>query len=216
MATTASLSNFSTASTAVPPSSTTQPPQPTPTETQFQFPPHYSFPPFFRLQPVTATRASQLSSWSLLIQSYCRHNRIFTLTLIDALQTPLFENAQLGRRLSLQDARAVINWMASPEGQNRAEWIGTKGARRDEEAGKCWIYWRRPEEWAAALEEWVERTGQKGTVLTLYEITESDATKREEFHGMDGDLLAKSLAICVKRGKAQIFGGEGSEGVKFF
>lgn len=66
------------------------------------------------------------------------------------------------------------------------------------------------------LEEWVDRTGQKGTVLTLYEIVEGDASRKEEFFGMDMELLIRSLGISVKRGKAQIFGGEGSEGVKFF
>jgi ESCRT-II complex subunit VPS25 len=107
--------------------------------------------------------------------------------------------------------------MSTPEGGNRAEFTGTgKKKAGDDEGGKVWIYWRRPEEWAAALEEWVERTGQKGTVLTLYEIVEGDASRNEEFWGMDMDLLQKSLAVCVKRGKAQIFGAEGSEGVKFF
>lgn len=114
--------------------------------------------------------------------------------------------------------------MCTPEGGNRAEWItagggkAAKGGQGQEGEGSavCWIYWRRPEEWAVAVEEWVERTGQRGTVLTLYELTESDATRREEFYGMDMELLQKSLQVCVKRGKAQIFGAEGSEGVKFF
>jgi ESCRT-II complex subunit VPS25 len=110
--------------------------------------------------------------------------------------------------------------MASPEGGNRAEFISTnrKGKAGEEgEGGKAWIYWRRPEEWAAVLEEWVERTGQRGTVLTLYEIAEGDASKREEFAGIDAELLQRSLGVCVKRGRAQVFGsgGEG-EGVKFF
>ncbi|KAJ4296703.1 hypothetical protein N0V90_006751 [Kalmusia sp. IMI 367209] len=91
-----------------------------------------------------------------------------------------------------------------------------KGGAEGEGEGRAWAYWKRPEEWAAALEEWVERTGQKGSVITLYEIGESDATRKEEFYGIDGELLMKSLGVCVKRGKAQIFGGEGSEGVKFF
>ncbi|KAF2018945.1 ESCRT-II complex, vps25 subunit [Aaosphaeria arxii CBS 175.79] len=186
----------------------------------FQFPRLYSFPPFFNIQPVLSTRASQLASWSSLIQEYCRHHRIYTLTLVDALSTPLFNNSSLSRRLSLRDARAVIQWMTTTEGGNRAEWIsaGNKKVKGEEggEAGKCWIFWKKPEEWASALEEWVDRTGQKGVVLTLYEITESDATMKEEFYGMDPDLLSRSLSICVKRGKAQIFGGEGSEGVKFF
>lgn len=187
----------------------------------FQFPPHYAFPPFFTLQPIASTRSSQLSSWSNLIQSYCRHNRIFSLSLIDALNTPLFSNAKLSRQLSLRDAKAIFAWMASAEGGNRAEFFSSTGKKStrppdDSEGGRVWVYWRRPEEWAAALEEWVERTGQKGTVLTLYEIAEGDASRNEDFYEMDLELLQKSLAVCVKRGKAQIFGAEGSEGIKFF
>ncbi len=37
-----------------------------------------------------------------------------------------------------------------------------------------------------------------------------------EFHGMDPELLQRSLQILVKRGKAQIFGSDDSLGVKFF
>jgi len=39
---------------------------------------------------------------------------------------------------------------------------------------------------------------------------------RTEFHGMDPELLQKALAILVKRGKAQVFGHEDQQGVKFF
>jgi ESCRT-II complex subunit VPS25 len=68
----------------------------------------------------------------------------------------------------------------------------------------------------------------------LYELTESEATLSQgwankpnkahgnmligkpEFHGMDPDLLQRALAILIKRGKAQIFGQEDQQGVKFF
>ena len=66
------------------------------------------------------------------------------------------------------------------------------------------------------LEAWVDQTGQKGTVLTLYELVEGEATEGQEFHGMDIEVLRKSLTSLVKKGKAQVFGGEGQEGVKFF
>ncbi len=90
------------------------------------------------------------------------------------------------------------------------------------------------------IEAWVDNTAQKGTVLTLYELTEGDATKgtgesatahlnwlcrlagarlltsTTEFHGLDSELLQKALSILVKRGKAQIFGQEDSQGIKFF
>lgn len=167
---------------------------------------------------------------------------MFTLTLVDALSTPLFYNTKLARGLSLRDARTIVHWMTTVEGGARAEWIpstsstststglsaststsvsGSSNARKsgkgeEEGDGKVWVYWRRPEEWAQVLEEWVERTGQRGSVITLYEIQESDATRREEFWGMDGELLRRSVGVCVKRGRAQVFGQEGSEGVKFF
>lgn len=70
-------------------------------------------------------------------------------------------------------------------------------------------------------------------MLTLYELTESEATlsqgrlgvlcrnrdsltRSSDFHGMDPDLLQKALAVLVKRGKAQVFGQEDQQGVKFF
>lgn len=37
-----------------------------------------------------------------------------------------------------------------------------------------------------------------------------------EFHGMDIELLQRTLNVLVKRGKAQIFGSEDQQGVKFF
>lgn len=39
-----------------------------------------------------------------------------------------------------------------------------------------WVYWRTPEEWAALIEDWVEETAQKGTVLTLYELSQGEDT----------------------------------------
>jgi ESCRT-II complex subunit VPS25 len=177
----------------------------------FTFPPTYSFPPFFSPQPNSQTRSAQLAKWSTLIQSYCRHHRLFKISLIDALDTPLFNNATLKRRLSPADATAIIDYMASKDGGERAEWIGPPGER-----ASVWIWWRRPEEWANVLEAWVDETGQRGTVLTLYELMEGEATERQDFHGMDMEVMQKSLNTLVKRGKAQVFGGEGQEGVKFF
>lgn len=101
--------------------------------------------------------------------------------------------------------------------EGRAEWVGGKdGGRGGEGGGEAWIYWKTVEEWAGTIWEWVDVTAQKNTVLTLYELTESDATLSQEFHGMDVDLLQKALAVLVKRGKAQVFGQDDGLGVKFF
>ena len=37
-----------------------------------------------------------------------------------------------------------------------------------------------------------------------------------EFYAMDLDVLLKALQVLVKRGKAQIFGNQDEQGVKFF
>ncbi|KAJ5544912.1 hypothetical protein N7535_006702 [Penicillium sp. DV-2018c] len=196
----------------------------------FPFPPTYNFPPFFTPQPNTTTRHAQLEKWSSLIQAWCRHHRQYRLSLIEAVESPLFHNAALRKRLDLREARAVIDWMTKSEeeggGGRRAEWISDTGGASSlgglvNAAGQgpktvAWIWWRRPEEWADVVAEWVEGTGQRGSVLTVYELIHGDAAMSQEFHGMDTDVMLRSLNVLVKRGKAQIFGAEGEEGVKFF
>lgn len=93
----------------------------------------------------------------------------------DALSTPLFHNAQLNRRLNAHDARIVLTWMASKDGGERVEWI-TEGKGDEGREARCWVYWRRPEEWGQLVYDWVDGTAQKGTVLTLYELVQGDAT----------------------------------------
>jgi len=117
------------------------------------------------------------------------------------------------------------------------------------------VYWRKPEEWANAIYEWVivsacfwrgwegvddrdgqiDNTGQKGSVLTLYEISEGDLTRNQgilpicsltphhtnsssdtEFHTIDPYVLRKALDFLVKRSLAQVFGTNEEMGVKFF
>jgi ESCRT-II complex subunit VPS25 len=175
----------------------------------FVFPKSYNYPPLFCRQPVLQTQQAQLHRWSILIQKYCRHNRIYQLSIIDALETPLFHNTALKKRLSLNDVKEVIEYMVSKEADERAEWSSP-------EKVSAWIWWRKPEEWANMITAWVDDTGQKGVVLTLYELVEGEATVNQEFHGLDRNVLQRSLNTLVKRGKAQVFGTEEQQGAKFF
>ena len=71
------------------------------------------------------------------------------------MDSPLFHNTALRKRISLADARSILDWMSLSEevggGGKRAEWIG---------AGKssAWVWWRRPEEWAELVLDWVCHT----------------------------------------------------------
>ncbi|KAK2590962.1 hypothetical protein QQS21_011358 [Conoideocrella luteorostrata] len=178
----------------------------TTTAATFTFPREYRFPAFFTPQPNLTTHHAQLTKWSALILSYARHHRLFKLALSSASETDLFYNARINRRLSVPDIHEVVEFMRKDK---RAEYAGT---------GKdvVFVYWRKPEEWAALIETYVEDTAQKGSVLTVYELSEGEGTKGTELHGMDNEVLLKALNVLVKKGKAQIFGSDDSPGVKFF
>ncbi|OQO12050.1 hypothetical protein B0A48_02689 [Cryoendolithus antarcticus] len=181
--------------------------------TTFTFPTYTSFPPFYTLQPNLTTRARQLTLWSNLLTTYCAHHRLFKLSL-SFLPANLFANPSIHRTLSQPDIRTVLDHLALPANGGRVEWIPTSS--RSEKPNSCWVYWRTPAEWADAIYGWVDETGQKGAVLTVYEIREGEAVQSQEWRGMDEELLRKVLSVLVKRGKAQIFGQEETAGVKFF
>ncbi|KAG5992383.1 hypothetical protein E4U52_002844 [Claviceps spartinae] len=190
---------------------------PSPSPPPFSFPREYNFPAFFTPQPNLTTLHAQQSKWASLILSYTRHHRIFKLSLSTASETELFHNARLDRRLSTKDIQAVIELMRK---DGRAEYASGSasgsGSRFRGTKDVVFIYWKKPEEWAALIEKYVYDTAQKGCVLTVYEISEGEGTRGTELHGMDQDVLLKALHILVKRGKAQIFGSDDALGVKFF
>lgn len=159
----------------------------------FPFPREYFFPAFFTRQTNLNTLHAQLVKWSTLVLAYCRHHRIFKLHLNPDSNTTnnssssaaatagapgapgapdtseLFHNRRLDRRLALADVREVIDFMRR---DGRAEYVGA-----DDGGDVVWVYWRTPEEWAGLIEGWVEETAQKGTVLTLYELTQGEGTR---------------------------------------
>jgi ESCRT-II complex subunit VPS25 len=182
----------------------------TSTSDSFQFPPYASFPPFYTLQPNQQTRARQLELWSSLITSYSTHHRLFRLSL--TIPPPdLFTNKSLSRSLSPTAIRAVLDWMAQPSNGGRIEYL--LAAAKGQQSDSCYVWWRSAGEWADLMYAWVEETGQKGGVLTVYELREGEGREWKE---MDEGMLRKVLAVLVKRGRAQVFGEKEGEGVKFF
>ncbi|KAG8533348.1 uncharacterized protein KY384_002131 [Bacidia gigantensis] len=176
----------------------------------FQFPKSHSFPPLYTLQPHPTTRLAQYQKWSRTIQLYCRYERLFRLAIPSCLDLPLFKNTEIRKRLAERDVREVLNWIASDEGGMRGEWLGKD---------VFWVYWKRPEEWGEDILRWIDAVGQKGTVLTFYEMLHGEGTVEQgmlNFHDMDPELFAKAMQFLIKKGKAQVFGDEDSRGIKFF
>lgn len=190
-------------------------PPTTPSSTTFSFPTYTSFPPFYTLQPNLTTRARQLTLWSQLILSYATHNRIFRLSL-SSPPPDLFANPAIHRALSEPDIRNVLDHMALPANGARIEWIPSGGGSKAERSASCWVYWRSLAEWADLIYGWVDETGQKGGVLTVYELREGEAAVGREWVGMEEEMLRKVLGVLVKKGRAQVFGLDESAGVKFF
>ncbi|CAO1634496.1 unnamed protein product [Sympodiomycopsis kandeliae] len=188
-------------------------------EANFKYPPLYAFPPFFTLQPNANTLATQLSQWSNFITAWCRFHRIF---LLDANITSgrelssLWGNGEIDRRLDEQSRRKVLESMVN---EGKASWEPPLPAKPKPGAAspsKALIYWRRPEEWGDRIHQWVWDTGQNGSIMTFFELTEGDAIQDQDFANLPAPMLRRALATLVKQGKAQVFeGSEGLEGVKF-
>ncbi|KAH7319809.1 vacuolar protein-sorting-associated protein [Stachybotrys elegans] len=176
-------------------------------EADFRFPQVHRYPAFYTRQTNLTTHHAQLLKWSALVLAYARHHRLFKLQLSAAAESDLFYNRKIDRRLAMPDIRELVDFMRK-EGQ--AEYA-TPGS-----TDVVYVYWRTPAEWAAAVEAYVDGTGSKGSVLTVYELTDGEGTRGTELHGMDSEVLLKALNILVKKGKAQIFGQDDSLGVKFF
>ncbi|KAK8142169.1 hypothetical protein MY1884_006840 [Beauveria asiatica] len=176
----------------------------------FKFPQEYYFPAFFTRQTNLTTHHAQLRTWAALVLSYARRHRLFRLRLSEAAESDLFYNRRLERRLQPPDIRELIDAMIK---NGEAEYLA---ASQEQTQDVVLVYWKRPEEWAALVEAYVDETAQKGSVMTVYEISEGDGTRNTELHGIDAEILRKALNILVKRGKAQIFGQQDSLGVKFF
>jgi ESCRT-II complex subunit VPS25 len=59
--------------------------------------------------------------------------------------------------------------------EGNAEYIAQDGQVVKKPSSSALIYWRRPEDWADMLSQSLEAGGQRGAILTAYEIQEGDS-----------------------------------------
>lgn len=190
---------------------------------EFIFPKIHSFPPLYTNQPNATISSHQLDSWCQIILQFCEHYKITSMTLdgnakysqIDGLDIDklpkLFDNEEISRSANPEFRKIIINYLIHK--LNKAEYIDPKKP----ELG-VFIYWRTLVEWSELLYSFVDRTGQLGTILTIYELTKSDDNGLpEDLRNIDETLLIKVLKdVLIKQGKAQILFGDDNEigGVK--
>lgn len=184
----------------------------------FEFPKIHSFPPFYTKQQNATILQNQLDAWTEIILQFCQYYNIYTLLIHGAILSqqssgaevpPLFQNKQLDRAVLDEFLNDIFNHMIHKSG--RAEYVDAK--KRD---SGIFIYWQTPAEWAKLLYDYVDRTGQLGTVLTVYELTQlDDLAQSEPLKDIDSNLFEKVVDVLVKQGKAQVLRADGGiEGVK--
>jgi len=165
----------------------------------------YNFAPFFTIQPNLETRKVQLEAWNNLILSYCQNKLIYKLDLNSCSNDELFNNVNLKRCLNLASLQIVLDSMAE---KGNIEWL-------NKDKTLCFVYWKKPSQWAQLIYEWAQKNGFVNTVCTLYEIVSGDDTQNEPFHGLDLNLLKKSISFLEKESKAVLITFDDNEGVKF-
>ena len=71
-----------------------------------KYPEFYSFPPFFTIQPVLATREKQLGLWrSLILQYYTKHK----MKILVVHECPLWKNTMISRSLNSYAIQTIMN-----------------------------------------------------------------------------------------------------------
>ncbi|KAL6256323.1 hypothetical protein P5V15_012440 [Pogonomyrmex californicus] len=161
------------------------------TMAEIEWPWQYSFPPFFTLQPHADTRAKQIAAWKSLVLEYYR---ITKQAIVDIRRLP--SEAVL---MILEELGKSGN--ASPLDKTKQRWL---------------IYWHTLEEWGDIIYNWAQENGFVGSVCTFFELTQGEDTTEQEFHGLDTEVLIRSLRTLEAARKAEIIQFDDNQGVKFF
>uniref|UniRef100_A0A0D6RAI9 ESCRT-II complex subunit VPS25 n=1 Tax=Araucaria cunninghamii TaxID=56994 RepID=A0A0D6RAI9_ARACU len=171
----------------------------------FKLPYFFNYPPYFTLQPVKDTREKQVQLWKELILNYCKHNKIYIVSLEEDF--PPFSNPTIDRKLSHEAKEVFLHALVS---EGRAEWLD-KGRK------KCLILWRRIQDWAEYILQFVRDNGLEDNVMTLEEICSGVESRGTDLADIDRTVLHRALKLLEQRGKAVMFKGTSTddEGVKF-
>ena len=155
----------------------------------------YNFPPFFTRQRNQETESQRKDDWVKWIVMWAKKNQKTEIIVEKELSSDLFCNNNINRKLDLDHAVEICDYLAM---KGNGEWVG-------ESKTNFLILYKSKAEWARLLFDWVDSSGQMGSVFTVYELLEGDETEKQEFHGMDRNLFIKVLEHMEAQGEAKIF-----------
>lgn len=149
----------------------------------------WSFPPLFTLQPNQQTRDQQLLEWQKIVTAFCESSRVEVISLDDC---PVWENRDLGRRLSPDGVRAVADFMI--RSKRAAFEVGSATMLR--------VMWRTDDEWASILHAFADRNGHVGGNILL--VGDLRAMVQEDFSGLESRTIVSALRRLAAQGRAQL------------
>lgn len=173
---------------------------------EIEWPWQYTFPPFFTLQPHGETKEKQLAAWKNLVLDYYRATKQSILDLREIHSSPLFNNTAIQRKLSVDVVQLILDNLfksnnAMPLDKSKQRWL---------------VYWHTFEEWGDIIYSWVQDKGLVNSVCTLFELAQGNDTVDQEFHGLDIEVLTRSLKTLEAQEKAELMTFDDSQGVKFY
>ncbi|XP_043480019.1 vacuolar protein-sorting-associated protein 25 [Leptopilina heterotoma] len=166
----------------------------------------FSFPPFFTLQPHSETREKQLLAWKNLVLEYYKVTKQAIVDIREVQSSPLFNNTAINRKLPSDVVLLILEELsksgnACPLDKAKQRWL---------------VYWHTLEEWGEIVYNWAQENGFVGSVCTLFELTQGEDTADQEFHGLDTEVLIRSLKKLEVSQKAELIMFDDNQGVKFF
>ncbi|KAF0990482.1 hypothetical protein HZS_5375, partial [Henneguya salminicola] len=153
----------------------------------------YNFCPFFTIQPNLETRLKQLKLWCDLVINYCKFNNISSFSVQEISKTSLFNNAALKRSLNTEGIMLVLEELAR---SGNLEWKSNKK--------QCLLYFQSIDTIGKYILDWVNATGNNGTVFTISEIKQIEHASFD-FEHLDEEILMKCFKYLEKNEKAVIF-----------
>ncbi|GMM35019.1 ESCRT-II subunit protein [Saccharomycopsis crataegensis] len=121
----------------------------------------------------------------------------------------LFNNTKINRHLKIEFIEEIFKYMVT---NNMSGWhnqdILNNYQRKSDSRDSIIVYWKTPDDWAAMILEFIESTGNSGSIMTLYELTLGEMVRGQEFYGLHPFLLHQSLQVLVNQNRAQLMKDE--------
>lgn len=122
----------------------------------------------------------------------------------DLSEKELFVNSKINRRLKTDFILEIFKQMLEDK---NADWynqdILNNYQKKSNSSSWLVIYWKPLNQWAQLILDFVEATGNSGTIFTLQELTLSELVAEQEFYGIHPFVLHKALQVLVGQNRAQ-------------